>query len=548
MADLSTSGGQAPGLGIARPTGAGTFVRQATGLVRQASTLDTFIYNTNNQNIGIGVAFMILFMPAFYAGSSMAWATLIACALSLGMSTVYAFFVAAMPRSGGDYVYISRTLGPIWGFISSWNWLAWMSAYIGIPAAYFAQYGLAGLFRLLGAATGNTSLVHLGDAVYTPWGIFISGTLLIVVFALIFSLGVRTYFRIQNICFIIAMVSLVVAVLVSLFTTHATFVSQFDRYIAAIGGPHHAYNTVLTSSHYAPAPFSWKETLLASTWPLFIVLYSITSSFIGAEIKNARRSQFISMPVSVLYTTGWMLLLVLLVERVTGYNFLGAIGSLTAGQLAPLKLSFIPTYNELVGATVFHNLLLVLLLGVGFIFWTYVWLPINFLASTRILLAWALDRLLPERVAYVSERYHTPIVSIMIVAILGEISLVLYVLNILTTISGIFGWVLSFVLVSVAAILFPYRLPDVFEGSPVNWRFAGLPVITLVGVVSLISMIIVEVLYWIDPVIGVALSPLFQRVTVGVIVSGALVYLGIKWLQAARGVRVERAFREIPPE
>ena len=61
MADLSTSGGQARGLGIARPAGAGTFVRQATGLVRQASTLDTFIYNTNNQNIGIGVALSPLF-------------------------------------------------------------------------------------------------------------------------------------------------------------------------------------------------------------------------------------------------------------------------------------------------------------------------------------------------------------------------------------------------------------------------------------------------------------------------------------------------------
>jgi hypothetical protein len=55
-------------------------------------------------------------------------------------------------------------------------------------------------------------------------------------------------------------------------------------------------------------------------------------------------------------------------------------------------------------------------------------------------------------------------------------------------------------------------------------------------------------LYWIDPIIGVATSPLFQRVTVGVLVSGALVYLGIKALQASRGVRVERAFQEIPPE
>jgi hypothetical protein len=63
MADLSTSGGQVPDLGIARPAGAGTFVRQATGLVRQAtrlvrqaSMLDTLVDNANNQNIGIGMA------------------------------------------------------------------------------------------------------------------------------------------------------------------------------------------------------------------------------------------------------------------------------------------------------------------------------------------------------------------------------------------------------------------------------------------------------------------------------------------------------------
>ena len=50
-------------------------------------------------------------------------------------------------------------------------------------------------------------------------------------------------------------------------------------------------------------------------------------------------------------------------------------------------------------------------------------------------------------------------------------------------------------------------------------------------------MIIIEVLYWIDPVIGVALSPLFQRVTVGVILSGVVVYLGIKGLRASRRAR-----------
>jgi hypothetical protein len=40
------------------------FTRQATGLTKEIGTLDTFVYNVNNQNIGIGVAFMLLFIPA----------------------------------------------------------------------------------------------------------------------------------------------------------------------------------------------------------------------------------------------------------------------------------------------------------------------------------------------------------------------------------------------------------------------------------------------------------------------------------------------------
>jgi amino acid transporter len=35
------------------------------------------------------------------------------------MALVYAFFSAAIPRSGGDYVYISRTLHPLLGFVAS---------------------------------------------------------------------------------------------------------------------------------------------------------------------------------------------------------------------------------------------------------------------------------------------------------------------------------------------------------------------------------------------------------------------------------------------
>src|SRR5919201_2323906 len=121
------------------------FARKATGLRREASARDVFIYNTNNQNIGLGVTFMVLLIPAFYVGGTMVSATILAGLLSLPMAGVYAYFAAAMPRSGGDYVYISRTLHPFLGFLSSWNWVVWLVKSTGIPAAYLAQYALSGL-------------------------------------------------------------------------------------------------------------------------------------------------------------------------------------------------------------------------------------------------------------------------------------------------------------------------------------------------------------------------------------------------------------------
>ena len=183
---------------MAAPGGVKIFTRQATGLTKEIGTLDTFVYNVNNQNIGIGVAFILLFVPGFYAGADMVQATIIALVLAIPAALVYAFFAAAIPRSGGDYVYISRTLHPLLGFVASWNWLAWMTVYIGVPAAYFAPYGLSGLFRVVGAATSNGSLISAGNSFVDPNVTLVVGTILIVFFAVIFALGTWIYFRLQT--------------------------------------------------------------------------------------------------------------------------------------------------------------------------------------------------------------------------------------------------------------------------------------------------------------------------------------------------------------
>jgi len=523
-----------------------TFVREATGLTKDISLFDIFVYNTNNQNIGIGVMFIILFVPAFYTGASMLWGALLAGLLALAHATTYAFFAAAMPRSGGDYVYISRTLSPVLGFVSSFNWLVWMTVYVGIPAAYFGQYGLSTLFRMLAAATGNPQLVRLADFWQQPLGIFLAGSALILLFTLVFVLGTKLYFRIQNVTFLIATISLLVAAVIAFATSRTDFVSRFNEYIVAAGGVSNALAVAEAQSGYTPRGFDGYQTFLSLSLPLYIVLYSITSSIIGGEVKNARKTQIFGMPGSVVYTTVWMALLIAAFQFLAGYDLLGHIGAVDP---AALGLDFTPTFIELAGALVYQNVFLVLVLGIGFLLWTYVWLPINFLASTRILLAWSFDRLMPEKLAYVSPRYHTPVVSILVVFVLGEISLALYAWQIvLHSIVGIFGWILSFLLTAVAAIVFPYRRRADFEASSVNWRVRSVPVMSLVGGLSLVSLLVCEAVFWLDPFVGLRYLPNVQVLTVAVFVVGALLYYLAKSVQRARGIRVEYAFREIPPE
>ena len=527
------------------------FARKATGLRREASARDVFIYNTNNQNIGIGVAFVVLLIPSLYAGASMVTATILAGLLALPMAGVYAYFAAAMPRSGGDYVYISRTLHPYLGFLSSWNWMVWLVTYTGIPAAYLAQYGLSGLCRELGYVFDSPRLVGYGDNFTRKWWIFVAGSILLTVFAIIFVLGTRIYFKIQTVTFAIAMTGVVVGLIVLAIHNQTDTASNFNGYIRGVGGVDNATASLAKySNNLQQSSFDLKQTMYAMVWPLFITLYAITSSFIGGEVRNAKRSQFLAMPGSIVYVTVFMFLLVVALGHAVGTTFLGQLGyPLPQDVPHVLGIGNLPTYNEIAAVTVRNQGWLVILLGVSFLFWTYVWLPINFLAATRAILAWAFDGLFPRKLSEVSERYHTPIYAIIVIWIASEICLYLYVDQIFNTLNGIFAWILSFVLCSIAAMVFPYRRRELWQASPWNGSTLGIPNITILGAVSTICLLYCEYWFWYDPIQGFdSWGTTLRWVMVLIIPSATLIY-GIAWFTSKqRGVAVDKVFAEIPPE
>ncbi|MBO0839191.1 MAG: amino acid permease, partial [Actinobacteria bacterium] len=152
---------------------AGGFARKATGLVRQASAFDVFIYNTNFINIAVGVAFIFLFVPAgAYPGANVYLSIVLCTVVVLPTNLVYGILASTMPRSGGDYVYVSRTLGPLWGLVANWNYTIWSFFYIGVPAAFLGKYGISSLMRTIGVYANNPGLVNVGSFFAAPLGTF----------------------------------------------------------------------------------------------------------------------------------------------------------------------------------------------------------------------------------------------------------------------------------------------------------------------------------------------------------------------------------------
>ena len=129
------------------------FVRNSTGLRKEAGVFDVFVYNVNNQNIGLGVVFLISVLGA-YVGGNFPLSAILGSLLVVPLYFVYSKFSADIARSGGDYVWTSRIFGPTWGplvgFTLAWTWIMLAFTAIGAPAAFFATYGVAPWMRSLG--------------------------------------------------------------------------------------------------------------------------------------------------------------------------------------------------------------------------------------------------------------------------------------------------------------------------------------------------------------------------------------------------------------
>ncbi len=526
------------------------FVRRATGLIREASALDATIYNLIWASIPIALVLVFLYGPAFYTNANLYVGTIAAAVLALPIALLYAFLASAMPRSGADYVWVSRTIHPALGFMSNLSFNFWVTYFIGVYATLLGTWGLSSVFRVLAAYTGRAGFLDVADFFVTEWGVFLLGCALVVFCGGLFILsrGLETFLRFQRWGFILWLVGgILLAGLVLLVTNPDAFAGRFDAYVTSLDGPAGAHAAALQNGAVTRSGATFGGSLLAVTLPYYTMGFLFQSAYFGGEIKRGKGTHLLSIPGSVVLAALLMLFIIGVYVSRVGMDLLAAIG---AADPTSYGLGFAPLYPEL-AAIAANNVVLALLIVVGFALGFIVWVPQTIILISRSLFAWSFDRLLPEKVAEVNPRTHSPIVATLIIMAAGLVSVGILAFNPdLTALVGLFGLTLTYIVVSIAGLLFPYRQPEVFAASPYTGRVGGIPLVSIVAAVSLVASLIIAVILLRDVNSGTSWE--VNRGTVllafGVFLAGLPLYYLLRAVQRSRGIDVDLAYKEIPPD
>src|SRR6266699_3133409 len=406
----------------------GFFVRNATGLVREVSWLDAAMYNMIWASVPLAIAFLLLFGTAFYVGGNLYLACVAAFLVTVTTGFLYAMLTAIIPRSGGDYTWISRTLSPPLGFMSNLSWNFWITFFVGLYAAYTTAYGLSPLLRLWAARTGSSGLLSAANYLDTRSGTLIVGLAVVLLSAalLAFGRGLRTFLRIQRWTFVLWLVgAMLIPIVVLLVTSRATLLSRFDGYVAALGGPQHASAPVLKNGAAASAPFSWRESFLMLTLPFYSLAFIFQSVYFGGEIKRAKRSSILSIPGAHVLATVLLVVAAFAFLTGAGHAFLAGLALTSPGAY---KFAFTPLYTE-VAAVASGNIVVGTIIILGFTSMMIIFVTQTMLQLSRNIFAWSFDHLLPDMVAEVSQRTRAPVTAIAVITGASVISVIIVSLN-----------------------------------------------------------------------------------------------------------------------
>lgn len=371
---------------------------------------------------------------------------------------------AAMPRAGGEYLYLSRLYHPAFGFLSGWMSLfAGFSAPIAASAIGFTEYLTRAFPELLGAGEHTVMIKKL------------LAMSVIAVFTVIHMRGIEVGAKVQNYLTVLK-VALIVGLVVFGFSIGSGNTAHFSQ------GASFTFNLS-----------GWKTIGLSLMWIMFAYSGWNASAYIGSEIKNPAKN----LPRSLFLGTGIVMLLYLAINLFYVYAVspdamkgVISIGGLAAGNL--FGKGFENVLSLLISFALFSSLSAYVILG------------------PRVYYSMASDGYFFKFASNVHPRYGVPSQSVLLQGILAAAMVML----------GTFDQVLTYLGFSLG--VFPiFAVIGVFKlrrSGKLPYRMPGYPVVPVFYVLVSVAILI----------LGFSVRPVESSIAILTLLTGIPVFFIFK--------------------
>ncbi len=532
------------------------FTRNTSGLVRVMSPYSAFIYNI--LTMGLIFPWTYLWAPGALPGGRLVWGILLAMVFEIPIALTYIWLSTALPRSGGDYVFQSRVFGGGVGFsVVMSGFVIWILQWVALSGWLLAYLGLAPLFLGLGGTLGNASLTAIGVWFTTPWGIIIVSVLNALLAMVLLVSGFKNYVKFQYVMWYATLLSFGLMLYLFFTATPETFADKLNAFVTASGGAPNFYQTAIDAAKAANIdlnpPFSLLATLLVAPIAWTSLQWATYSAEQNGEIKGARsfQNQVVIILGSLIATGLLLATLAAAFQHAIGTEFLYVAGAGYWSGLDAGKFNGIYLWPNIVAMALAGSPIIVVLISLGYILNAFQIVNNCYIGMTRVMVAMSLDRLLPEWVSRVSERLHTP-VNAHVAYFLASIPVIL-VYNLwgqwtALTLGVTFACGYVFVITALAGALMPYRAKALYDASPgAVYKFGNIPMVTVFGLIGALVGGVMVLMFMFYSALGLT-SVLAYQVVFGILAVSIIWYFLAKMIQRSRGINVDFAFKEIPPE
>ena len=537
------------------------YARKASGLVRGLSMMDAFAVGFMNQGLTPSIWVTVSLGLGVFLGGNLIIAAIISAVLAgIGFPLVWGILGGSMPRSGGEYIYNSRVIHPIFGIAQSFGdaaiWLIWL--YVLAPLA--VDPGLTITFQYLGWTGAADWLVS------SAWVTFFIASIFNVIGFLFVVFGIKIFALTQKIVMFFGIGGCIIIGLVLTWSSKANFVAKWDsrsrgRQRARLPGLHQA-------GRQGRRPGDADDVELGRhlrrhgrhVVALRLRLLDLVHRWRG---QAPRQDHHLGQPVlDPRAVRVHALDRDRAATRPVGYTFLNASawfdnnGPTIAGMdNMPYGTNFVDLAVYTIGTASAWTKFLAFMMGSSYVAFTLWWLALSYLAFPRILFAWGMDRMGPKWFTDINPRFASPVKNHILCLVLGEALLVVYYAWLTNQMQNIVvtGMQITsvFIPTAIAALLFPYmkRCKGVWDTSPYNkWNFLGLPVVVWGALVDLVYLVILLYYFIVNNAATATFTTPSIILFVGVWVLGVGWYYIWKQRSKSVGVDVSVTYGELPPE